>query len=175
MPTMDGGGEGAGIPSVSAQPQARQKVPGDKHARELVVPQDYAELFEFYIGMTLADECLRAPAGLLSGRTVLTGFHGDKIWDRSAKATPDLERGDSTGASLGEFRLRAGFLHIPVPMLAFRAHAKLRAINRSPEMEAWRLHTNYDRPIPRRIAEEAGVPASSSATRNAPRRRWPSI
>ena len=25
-------------------------------------------------------------------------------------------------------------------------------------MEPWRVHTNYDRPIPRRIAEEAGVP-----------------
>jgi hypothetical protein len=147
-----------GMPSVLLSRKQREKVLGDKHAREFVGPEDYAELFEFYIGMTLADECLRAPAELLSGRTVLTGFHGDKIWDRSAKATADLERGDSTGASLGEFRLRVGFLHIPVPMLAFRAHAKIRAINRSPEMEPWRLHTNYDRPIPRRIAEEAGVP-----------------
>ncbi|MBW2176817.1 MAG: hypothetical protein JRH03_07695, partial [Deltaproteobacteria bacterium] len=30
-------------------------------------------------------------------------------------------------------------------------------ISLSSEMEPWRLHNSYDRPIPRRIAEEAGV------------------
>jgi len=30
-------------------------------------------------------------------------------------------------------------------------------ISRSPEMASWRLNTDYDRPIPRRIAENAGV------------------
>ena len=108
--------------------------------------------------MTLYDECLRAPDEMLAGRLVLTGFHGDKIWDRHEEAKPDLVRGDSSGASLGEFRLRVGFLHIPVPMLAFRAHARIKSIGGKADMIPFRTYTKYDRPVPRRIAEEAGVP-----------------
>jgi len=147
-----------GLPTVLLERRHREKLPRDRSAQEFVRPAEYPDLFEFYVGMTLADECLRAPADLLAGRTVLTGFHGDKIWDRGAQASPDLVRGDSTGASLGEFRLRVGFLHVPVPMLGFRAHKKLRAMSRSSQMEPWTLHNNYDRPIARRMAEEAGVP-----------------
>jgi hypothetical protein len=35
--------------------------------------------------------------------------------------------------------------------------ASISKISDSPEMEPWRLHNSYDRPIPRRIAEAAGV------------------
>ncbi|MGO4526451.1 hypothetical protein AB4097_16505 [Microvirga sp. 2MCAF35] len=168
--------------------------------REFVTGSDIDRLSDFYIGMGVLDECLHAPEDLLAGRTVLTGFHGDKIWDPSLHPTTVLKRGDISGASIGEFRLRVGFLHIPVPMLAFKAHPLLQAIGLSNEMRPWRsgrtlkiqsisinipvlgvkthpllqrfwdsrwlpkkarqwrYRGTYDRPIPRRIAEEAGIP-----------------
>lgn len=43
-------------------------------------------------------------------------------------------------------------------MLAFKAAPRLSKIAKSEAMRPWRLNTEYDRPIPRRIAEEAGVP-----------------
>ena len=146
-----------GMRSVLLRRTARDKT-DERQPRETIRPEDYGNLYEFYIGMTLYDECLRAPDEMLAGRLVLTGFHGDKIWDRHEEAKPDLVRGDSSGASLGEFRLRVGFLHIPVPMLAFRAHARIKSIGGKADMIPFRTYTKYDRPVPRRIAEEAGVP-----------------
>jgi hypothetical protein len=163
---------------------------------EHMTADDLERLSEFYIGMNICEECLSAPPELLAGRTILTGFHGDKIWDPSVQPSTELKRGDISGASMGEFRLRVGFLHIPVPMLAFRAHPMLKSIGLSDEMRPWRIgrplrlgflrimvpelrikthpllqtawvprrvqrwrnRPTYDRPIPRRIAEEAGVP-----------------
>jgi hypothetical protein len=43
-------------------------------------------------------------------------------------------------------------------MLGFRAAAQLQAISRSEAMQAWRHGADDDRPIARRLAEEAGVP-----------------
>ncbi|WP_114946227.1 hypothetical protein [Microvirga calopogonii] len=187
--------------TLSRQDRSRSAEKGDG-GRESVTDSDIDRLSDFYIGMGVLDECLHAPDELLAGRTVLTGFHGDKIWDPSLHPSTTLKRGDSSGASIGEFRLRVGFLHIPVPMLGFKAHPLLQAIGLSDEMRPWRsgrilqirslainipvlgLKTHpllqrfwdsrwlprkvrqwryrgtYDRPIPRRIAEEAGVPRS---------------
>ena len=63
-----------------------------------------------------------------------------------------------SGASFHEFRLRVGFLHLPVPYIGMIHSAAIQAIARSHEMEPWSIGGNYDRPIQRRLAEEAGVP-----------------
>ena len=59
-----------------------------------------------------------------------------------------------------EFRLRVGFVHLPVPTIGALRTPELRKISRSPAMKPWVISPNYDRPIPRRIVEEAGVPRS---------------
>jgi hypothetical protein len=51
-----------------------------------------------------------------------------------------------------------GFVHVPVPLLTFTRHREIERISRSDEMSAWRVGGNYDRPIPRRLLEEHGVP-----------------
>lgn len=95
----------------------------------------------------------------LGGRLLFTGFHGDKIWDKNCeKVSTDLVRGDSSGASLTELRLRVGFLHLPVPFVGGDSHPSIHAISNSDEMGNWSLGNLYDRPIARRIVEEAGVP-----------------
>jgi hypothetical protein len=97
----------------------------------------------------------------LSGTLLYTGYHGDKIWASSGVVpTKDIVRGDPSGSSLTEFRLRVGFFNFPVPFIGCTQHASIHAISTSPAMKAWSVQNDYDRPIPRRIVETAGVPRS---------------
>ena len=59
---------------------------------------------------------------------------------------------------MAELRLVVGFVHLPLPFMGARRKADIVKITESSEMDPWRLETDYDRPIARRIAEEAGVP-----------------
>lgn len=109
-------------------------------------------------------------------RSVLfTGFLGDTVWGRHH---PDPRQSASyrmkypAGASMGEFRLRADFIHLPVPLLTFTSHPSLQRISNSSGMRAWWSADKkgwsiaaargwrgaaYDRPIPRRLVQEAGI------------------
>ncbi len=112
-------------------------------------------------GMGGQDYCFHGFAPLLENKILLTGFHGDKIWEAKVEPGDVLARGDVSGSSLQEFRLWKNFLHVPVPMIGARRHADIAAISRSPEMAPYRLDNDYDRPIPRRLLEERGVPRAS--------------
>lgn len=131
-----------------------------KNVFEQLNPEDLRSRYEFYVGLNLADECLKVDDALLAGSIVLTGFHGGRIWDINKPANEVLGRGDSTGSSLYEFRLRVGFVHVPVPLVGALSHPDLLALGLSDDMAPWRLGNKYDRPIARRLAEEAGVPRS---------------
>jgi hypothetical protein len=95
-----------------------------------------------------------------------TGYRGDSTWCRAIEdeylsfATIDV-----AGLGMCEFRLIQGIFHCPVPCWGSRNLRQIQAINFQPEMEFWTLHNAYDRPIPRRILEEAGVPRNGFATR----------
>jgi hypothetical protein len=95
---------------------------------------------------------------LLRHRVLFSGFHGDTVWDRHKQPNGVIERGDTSGASMGEFRRRVDFFHIPVPFIGVLRHAEIKAIAETAPMRPFALDNDYDRPIPRRIAEEAGVP-----------------
>jgi len=94
----------------------------------------------------------------LGGRVLLTGFHGDRVWDKRAATNEDLVRGDQSGLSLSEYRLWVGFLHCPLPFAGVRQARAIGAISRSRDMAPWDSGGHYSRPICRRILEEAGVP-----------------
>jgi hypothetical protein len=94
---------------------------------------------------------------------LLTGINGDVVWPReyAAKKTvidSAIRRGDLGGHGLSELRLAVGFIHLPLAFMGARRKVEIVAISESDEMQPWRLNNAYDRPIPRRIAEEAGVP-----------------
>jgi hypothetical protein len=94
----------------------------------------------------------------LEGRILFTGFNGGAIWDRNNKSVgPSIIRKDTSGAGLTEFRLRVGFIHLPIPFLGCTSHASIHRISTSDEMRPWVLGNKYDRPIARRLVEEAGV------------------
>lgn len=105
------------------------------------------------------DVVMAALEDVLPARLLYTGFHGDKVWAReNAHVAQDIRRGDPSGSSLAEFRLRVGFIHLPVPFMGCTQHASIHEISNSREMLQWSVGGNYDRPIPRRLVEEAGVP-----------------
>jgi hypothetical protein len=95
-----------------------------------------------------------------STAVVFTGHHGDAVWD--VNLPDDLLNAQRRAHSLigycQEMRLKAGFINIPVPIIEMANIKDIVSISRSPEMAPWRLNNNYDRPIARRIAEDAGVP-----------------
>jgi hypothetical protein len=63
------------------------------------------------------------------------------------------------GCALGELRLRVGFLHFAPATIAAARHApRIHRWNDTEELRPWSIGGDYDKPIARRIAEEAGVP-----------------
>jgi len=94
------------------------------------------------------------PLGLL-----FTGYFGDVMWHRGfMNCDAPLVLYNVQGLGACELRLSEGFLHCPVPFWAGRHVRELQTISQQPAMEPWTLHQPYDRPVPRRILEDAGVP-----------------
>jgi len=101
----------------------------------------------------------------LQGRVLLTGFHGDKVWDRDTLYPgPDIKRGDISGFALSEYRLWTQFIHCPVPFWGIRQINDIIRLSRHPGMEPWDVGGDYTRPICRRIVESAGVPRDAFGT-----------
>lgn len=97
----------------------------------------------------------------ISGRTILTGYSGDAIWDpHNPRVYNDMatSTGIYSGRGEAEIRLRSGWNVVPVPSISQSAHPSIAAISNDGRMLAWSVGGAYDRPIARRIAEEAGVP-----------------
>lgn len=95
---------------------------------------------------------------------VFTGFHGDIVWDgnvRDKAVSAGIVRHDISGLDLSELRLKSGFFNVAVPFLFAASIESIAAVSKSAEMAPWRLGTAYDRPISRRIVEEAGVPRAA--------------
>ena len=137
-------------------------VGGVPTTRSTVKPEEVERVAEFYSGIKVSDEYLLVPDRLVAGRAVLSGWLGGEVWQIDEPVWQDFRQSFMSiggGSGLTEFRLRTGFVHIPVPAIAFNHADILRSIALSDELAPWRLETTtYDRPIARRIAEEAGVP-----------------
>lgn len=104
------------------------------------------------------DVYFAAAENWLTGRVLLTGFHGDKVWAKETyKLDPTIVRGDRSGLSLTEYRLMTGFIHLPLPFMGVRQIRDINKISNSAEMKPWDVPGNYSRPICRRIVESAGV------------------
>jgi hypothetical protein len=94
----------------------------------------------------------------LEGRLFFTGYLGDAVWGRSVRnVNRELRMLYPGGSSFGEFRLRVGFVHLPLPAVGYVRHPSINAISNSAEMAPWAVGGDYDRPIPRRLLEERGV------------------
>ena len=124
----------------------------------------------FYIEPDGVDRSLAVMEEQLAGALLLTGRFAEKLWAREPSIRWGLP-GDTGrglfeqptrfrlgGYALGEFRIRAGFIHFPLAYSGGLHGPAIKAITDSPSMNPWSLGAGYDKPIARRIAEEAGVP-----------------
>jgi hypothetical protein len=90
---------------------------------------------------------------------LVTGFNGGDMWGCEGAVSRSARRNDEpAGASLAEFRLRCGFVHVPIGWIGFESQPELRRLSLSPAMRPWHTGTDYERPIARRLIEERGVP-----------------
>lgn len=94
----------------------------------------------------------------LRDTVLITGSYGDAIWGHDRYLRPGIAPGTPFGKSITEFRLRVGFAHVPAPTINARFNWPIKRLTRSRGMRPWSVGGLYDRPIPRRIAEEAGIP-----------------
>lgn len=116
---------------------------------------------EFAMFTVSANAPIAAMEDQLKGSLFIGGNLGDVIWDKNAKFYHNLSRSWSNStAGLGqiEFRLRAGFIPIGPAYIGARHNEAIHRIINSEEMSDWSVGGKYDRPLPRRIAEEAGLP-----------------
>jgi hypothetical protein len=127
---------------------------------------------EFFMSSPAAitDAAARLMEDTLRGSVFVSGRHGERYWGPTRRCRrSDFRENDDchlSGHALGEFRLRAGFIHFPLPYVGALNGPAIYRITHSAEMQPWKLRTGYyDRPIPRRIAEEAGVPRQSFGQR----------
>jgi hypothetical protein len=101
----------------------------------------------------------------LAGRILMGGNFGDTAWDpKEIIVCRDMAYSWSSMTSgLGqlEFRLRVGFLMFAVVYIGGRDGAAIARIIKSKEMSAWAVEGRYNRAVPRRIAEEAGIQNSA--------------
>ena len=119
---------------------------------------------EFVATAGLGDDVvLKSFEDHLPGRMLLTGHLGDAAWKRPHRLPPGLPIRIPYGKSSTEFRLRVGFATVPVPAIDARFAWPLRQITYAEEMAPYTLKAPYDRPIARRMVEEAGVPRGSFA------------
>jgi hypothetical protein len=109
---------------------------------------------------------LAATGTALGGRIVVSGYGGDRVWDMAygQRQRPQFPF-YSGGYSQAEFFARAPALDFSAPLIGARGFADIGAISRSAALRPWSVGGDYDRPIPRRIIEQAGVARGSFAVR----------
>lgn len=93
----------------------------------------------------------------LTTAVMLTGNYGDTFFERGADPKPGFARFVFGGPPMGDFRLRTGAPLIAVPILGMRFPAPVIALNHSREMAPYSVGGQYDRPVLRRLGEEAGL------------------
>ena len=112
-------------------------------------------------GVSGEEVVMTGMASDLAGKMLVSAFFGDGMWWMNRPPRPTLWRSDQSGSSLAEWRLRVGFVHVPLPCFGAEQSRVTQQISRSEEMRPWVTGRAYDKPIPRRILEEAGVPRGS--------------
>ena len=118
---------------------------------------------EFYLEPWGVDCTMTAMEAQLPGTLLLSGRSAEVVWSATREGRwglPDLQHplDVMAGCALGELRLRLGFLHFAPATIAIIHAPIIYPWNTSEELRPWSIGGLYDKPIARRIAEQAGVP-----------------
>lgn len=101
-------------------------------------------------------------------KIVVSGEAGDYFWNKTELSNNEFIFHDENlpQISMLETRLRIGFISLPLPYFGASQWNSLHEISNSEEMKAYSIGGDYDRPIPRKILEDAGIPRGSFAQEN---------
>lgn len=99
---------------------------------------------------------------LYHDKILFMGDRGDSVWNKNnpnVNNLLDFRWGNMLMEEChnAENMLRNNTILLCVPLIGADAWTDLHTISNSKEMEAWSIGGGYDRPIPRRIIEEAGI------------------
>jgi len=139
-----------------------------EYSRWTYLRMDGSREAEFCLTPVAVPKTMLALAGELKGRLVIGANGGDLIWQDYNNALIDHMSVPwaryMSGLAQIEFRLREGYQVMSAAMIGARHNQEIHQIDVSEEMNPWRVGGSYDRPIPRRIAEEAGLARESFGT-----------
>jgi hypothetical protein len=101
-----------------------------------------------------------AAASILPGRILFSGVNGDNVWSTEERRVSTTLKRPSfyPDTARKEFRLVTGYVNFPPAFIGVMRHREIWKISTSEEMRPWSVASDYDRPIPRRIVEEKGIP-----------------
>lgn len=112
---------------------------------------------EFLATSGLGDDVVFASFGEdIHNCVVFEGSFGDGIWAKRLRTGAGLPTGLKTAKSKSEFHVRTGTIFVPMPVIGAKFAQGIRKVLTQPDMAPYVLGNSYDRPIPRRIVEEAG-------------------
>lgn len=100
---------------------------------------------------------------LFADKIFFMGHRGDSLWERlhdNVNGELDFSAGNGiVEASIipSEYCLRLNTIVISIPWIGAGHWSEIAKISNSDEMKKYSLRNEYDRPIPRRIAEDNGI------------------
>lgn len=106
-------------------------------------------------GGSCSEYPLRPLCESVERKILFTGYCGDLYYLTDRESS--FQRTDLGGGSLGEIRKRVGFIHLPIPFIGVDQQKTLLNVSLSDEMQQWFTGRLYEKPIPRRIADESGI------------------
>lgn len=100
---------------------------------------------------------------------VFSGENGDFVWGKTKSFQTINDEAHivwkNSEVGLSESHLHQGYIPVPMTSYGIRHWTDLFWISNSDEMKPWSVGSDYDRPIPRRILEEKGLPRDSFGMR----------
>ncbi|MEP7360679.1 MAG: hypothetical protein ABI744_03780 [Chloroflexota bacterium] len=158
-------GDNAIVDDSGAATAARLGLSLTFHDRLAYLARDDLPEAEFLSsGMSGEDVVASAFEDELRGTLLFTGHWGGRMWSESWR--PSVQRlppPELSGNSMADLCLRLDAIHVPLPYFGALQEPTTSALLDDPTMAPYRVGGYYDRPIARRLAEEAGLSRGSFA------------
>ena len=123
---------------------------------------EYIEAADFASGDTGSMITFEGQKNLFKNKLLFCGFRGDDYWSIANSPNNNLISITETSSENSyEVFLESNTIMIMIPYIGADHASDIYNISLSEEMKPWRLGVRYDRPICRRIVEEAGVERNS--------------
>jgi len=139
----------------------------EEDANKYISASDFVEAECIASGDVGSTIIFAAHKNLFADSMIFMGVRGDSLWERkhlNVNDDQDFTNGNTlqqTDHNFVETCLSVNAVCVPVPMIGADRWTELARLSNSEEMRPYSVRENYDRPIPRRIAESVGIERNS--------------